>query len=65
MLGERPFAGFWPRLGAGAIDWLIVIAALWLTFIVGAVLGVDGGGGLTLALFCPAPLLPPLYFGLT
>jgi uncharacterized RDD family membrane protein YckC len=66
MLGERPFAGFWPRLGAGAIDWLIVIAALWLTFIVGAVLGLDGGGGLPLALFYVLlPPLPLLYFGLT
>jgi uncharacterized RDD family membrane protein YckC len=66
MLGERPFAGFWPRLGAGAIDWLIVIGALWLGFIVGALLGADGGGVLPLVLsYVLLLLLPVLYFGLT
>jgi uncharacterized RDD family membrane protein YckC len=66
MLGDRPSAGFWPRLGAGTIDWLIVIAALWLTFVVGAILGVDGGDDLPTVLFYVLLLLLPLlYFGLT
>jgi uncharacterized RDD family membrane protein YckC len=66
MLGDRPSAGFWPRLGAGVIDWLIVIGALWLAVIVGAGLGVDGGGDMPLLLsYVLLLLLPLLYFGLT
>jgi uncharacterized RDD family membrane protein YckC len=66
MLGDRPVAGFWPRLGAGLIDWLTVIGTLWLAFIVGAILGVDGGGDLRLVLsYVLLLLLPLLYFGLT
>jgi uncharacterized RDD family membrane protein YckC len=56
------FAGFSRRLAAGLIDSLIVLAALWVTFIVRAALGdPDAGAALTLASIV---LVPLLYFGL-
>jgi uncharacterized RDD family membrane protein YckC len=65
MLGGRPSAGFWPRLGAGLIDWFVALGAMWLTVIVGAVLGADGWGDLGLGLwYALVLLLPLLYLGL-
>jgi|Tabmets5t2r1_1033131.scaffolds.fasta_scaffold29331_2 uncharacterized RDD family membrane protein YckC len=64
MLGDHPVAGFWPRLGAGAIDWLVVIGALWIAFIAGAILGADGGDVPLAVLYVLLLLLPLLYFGL-
>jgi uncharacterized RDD family membrane protein YckC len=62
MLG----AGFWQRLGAGLIDWLIVFAGLWLAVILGAVLGADGGGPVGRVLsYGLIFVFPLLYFGLS
>jgi uncharacterized RDD family membrane protein YckC len=66
VLGDRPPAGFWARLGAGAIDWLIVVGALWLAVVAWAVLRADSGGVLQLVVsYVLLLLLPLLYFALT
>jgi uncharacterized RDD family membrane protein YckC len=54
-LERLAFATFSSRLGAGAIDWLIVFAALWAATIVAALLGAD-------PLLLGSFLLPLLYF---
>jgi uncharacterized RDD family membrane protein YckC len=64
MLGGRPSAGFWPRLGAGLVDWFVVLGAMWLAIVVAAVLGADAWGDPALALsYAVVLLLPLLYFG--
>lgn len=55
-LERSAFAGFWSRLAAGLVDWLIVFAVLWLAAIIGALLGT---GPVYVSL-----LLPLVYFGL-
>jgi uncharacterized RDD family membrane protein YckC len=58
------FAGFSRRLAAGLCDWLIVLVALWLSAVIRATIGEDGGGwsaALTVALVAALPLL---YFSL-
>ena len=58
------FAGFSRRLAAGLIDWLIVLAALWLTTVIRAVLGEDGGTWSAVLTVASVVLVPLLYFGL-
>jgi uncharacterized RDD family membrane protein YckC len=65
MLGERRVAGFWPRLGAGLVDWLVVFAVLWLGVIAGALLEPDGGDPQLALSYGTLLVLPLLYFGLT
>jgi uncharacterized RDD family membrane protein YckC len=65
MLGERRWAGFRTRLAAGFVDWLIVLAAIWLAVIVTSILDPDHSRNASLALsYAVVLLLPLLYFGL-
>jgi uncharacterized RDD family membrane protein YckC len=58
------FAGFSRRLAAGLIDWLLVLAALWLTAVLRAALGESGGGWSAVLTVTSVVLLPLLYFSL-
>lgn len=62
-LERSAFAGFSTRLAAGLIDWLIVFAALWIAFIIQAVVGFDSP--VSVALSFATGLLPLLYFALS
>jgi uncharacterized RDD family membrane protein YckC len=59
------FAGFSRRLAAGLVDWLIVLAALWLTAVIRAAIGEGDGGAWSAALTVASVVaLPLLYFSL-
>jgi uncharacterized RDD family membrane protein YckC len=58
------FAGFSRRLAAGLVDWLIVFVALWLTAVIRATIGEDGGGWSAALTVASVVALPLLYFSL-
>jgi uncharacterized RDD family membrane protein YckC len=58
------FAGFSRRLAAGLVDWLIVLVALWLTAVIRATIGEDGGGWSAALTLASVVALPVLYFSL-